>query len=243
MDSGSNRLRMYLDALSHDQWMAVEGLAVVTVLYATSQECKHAWEGNGFLSALHDTAATHTFMALARLLDDDKKSESVTIIGVCNYVEQNVEECEWLFSSEGRQTYPSPEEEIQRRCRHWRNWVQELSVRTELKQLRDKSLAHRDKKHVLGELQLKAPMLHEIREVIRAVGSFVNQFTELTHSSETQDWALYQQIVDDGVLTLSTSEAMQIEANERRSERLWSNKVAPISDNVKAALTRLEQLS
>lgn len=241
MSANPNRLQIFLNAISRDQWTAIEGLAVVTTLRATHEVCTHTWGSNGFLAAVHDTAAQSTLMALGRLLDEDKRAESVTIIGVCDYAEQNSSECGWLFSSAGRHAYRDGEEELKRRCNYWKDWVRSLTVRETLKALRDKTLAHRDKPHVLGEIELKTPMLDEIRNTVRQIGGFVNSFTELTDNSETADWHLYDQILEDGTQTLCVGEAMWLDLIERSHEGLWKQRVSPLVDQVKTVITRLEE--
>lgn len=224
----TSKLQQFLDAASRDQWIAIENLAVVSLLRTSYDICKTTWQGNGFLSVVSDTAGVGLIMAMARLLDEDNRGESVTIIGVCNYAQQNPAECKWLFGPSGQRRYPDGEAELLRRCDKWREWVRSLKVSKDVKTLRDKAFAHLDKKHVLGEIEIPLPMMAEMRNAVREIGHFVNDFNHIVADSETGDWYLYEQIFRDGAQFLAVQEAKWEGIVEKPAREAWREFVRPI---------------
>jgi hypothetical protein len=234
MSSSTSKLESFVEAINQDQYRALEGLALMITVIAAHPVCKQAVEDNGFLTVAYMDAQDNMLMAIARILDEGGGPQSVTIPGVCNYAEQNRTECTWLFSPEGQAKYQDGKKELLERCAHWKKWVNEHPLSANIKEHRDKVLAHRDKKQVLGEIEVTPIMLKELRELIDGIGEFVNDFNRLIRNSYTHQQALYDQVFEHGSKFIASSEAMWREMISMKDPGLYAKAMTPLIEEINA---------
>lgn len=176
------KLRLYVDAIGHEQAIGLECLAILEVTRAANS-C--GIKPNFFAVAVRTAASERLLMALARVFDDD--SDSITVTSFCCYAEQNPKDCEWVFSEEGIAEVPDPLGQVRKTARKWHKFWTNHALRPKVRLVRDKALAHRDKKMWLGELELDNLTYSEIRATLTSLREMVNDFRYFIDCTHVED--------------------------------------------------------
>lgn len=148
----------------------------------------------------HRINLDHLFMAISRITDHDPNTVNVT--STLNYLEQNRQECVWLFSPDAKSRFPDGNAHIVGVLKQWREWVESESVLGTIRTIRDKYLAHKDKTVSLGSATLDPVTYADMRKITDKLGDFVNDIRLMTDSCHVYNKTVYDSVVRDLAHTL-----------------------------------------
>jgi hypothetical protein len=210
-------------------------MAVFDTLYPSQSVCHRAWAFNDFFTTVSRAVVERLFLTLARMLDVDARSQSVTIKTVCTYGRQNKTEFAYLFSPDGIRAYPKGNAEIDALCDTWEAFIDTHPLRTRIQVMRDKTLAHRDKSFVMGRVQIEPTTRTELLDLVNSIGQFVNEVNRLVVGEELVPMVRYAQVHLATSNTVALCEAMLALCSENRDEQLWKTLVEPHKAAIQAA--------
>lgn len=199
------RLRKLLGAIEHEQGLGFASLGVLKVLLAAENACPKSYEHNQFLWAILGISYDHLIMTTARLLE--RNSGTTSLFNFCNYAEQHPSEFEWQFSENGQLKVRNGRAVLKERCEKWRVLLKNPKLEDQIKVIRDKLLAHRDKTVWIAKDLIGGVPLAEIELFLTDVGKLIDDFRELINNSSYEGRFVYEQVVNAGIATLGVEEA------------------------------------
>jgi len=222
-----SKLQTFMTEIQNEHQGCLESLAVFDTLYPSQSVCHRAWAFNDFFATVGQAVVDRLMLTLARLLDTDRHSQSVTIRTVCRYGRQNTEEFTYLFSPIGIREHPNGIAKINSLCDRWETFIDSHPLRSRIQVMRDKTLAHRDKDFVSGLVEIEVSTRSEILDLINSIGQFLNEVNRFTLGEELVPWVRYEQVRMATSNTVALCEAMLEQCEERKTERLWNSLVQP----------------
>jgi len=150
--------------------------------------------------ATRDAATERTYLTLARLLDDD--ASSITLTSFCSYLEQNPGDCAWVQSNAARPEFPDADDAVRALARKWRTHWMEHPLRDQIKLARDKLIAHRDKKHWLDRVEHDPIPTSQAHDLLTEVQAMVNELGKVINNSQHFD-LVYSMTLQECAITVA----------------------------------------
>ncbi|QYK54204.1 MAG: hypothetical protein KF824_04730 [Fimbriimonadaceae bacterium] len=139
---GNEKSKKYLWTLIYEHEHCKQALATLLAISAVPKNPgTDLWRVEYTINLL---AQNGLLLGLAKLTE--KSSDNMSLIKFCDYAEQNYVKDQWCISERSNDEQKLFREE----CQQWKNYFSTHELMTEIKQIRDKQIAHLDKKHHLA---------------------------------------------------------------------------------------------
>lgn len=139
---GNEKSKKYLWTLIYEHEHCKQALATLLAIHAVPKNPGTELWHVGY--TINNLALSGLLLGLARLTE--KSGDNMSLVKFCDYAEQNYVIDRWHISKGSKEDQAL----FRKKCQEWRSYFHSHELVTEIKYIRDKQIAHLDKKHHLS---------------------------------------------------------------------------------------------